>query len=286
MALIPPHFLDAVVAIGVGDDPNQRQWIGTGFLYGLYEKKIDDQTNHYIIFLITNEHVLRNQKKIWLKFNDSTGSGSVDYPVRLIATNGKKLWAQHSKADVAAFFINVNKLKSEGRTFHYFQSDQNVIKINELKDQGATEGDGVFLLGYPMGIVGAERQYVICRNGCYARVRDLLDKSSDDFLVDAFVFPGNSGGPVLTKPELTHIQGTKANNKCQLVGIVKTYIPYQDIAISNQTKRPRIIFEENTGLTAVEPVDFIEITAKTAKRRLKNRIASARWRAKRKDEHA
>ena len=32
MALIPPHYLDAVVAIGVGDDPEERKWIGTGFL--------------------------------------------------------------------------------------------------------------------------------------------------------------------------------------------------------------------------------------------------------------
>jgi len=36
MALIPPRFLDTVVAIGFGDDPEKRRWIGTGLLYGLF----------------------------------------------------------------------------------------------------------------------------------------------------------------------------------------------------------------------------------------------------------
>ena len=71
-----------------------------------------------------------------------------------------------------------------------------------------------------------------------------------------------------------------------MIGLVSSYVPYRDVAISNQTNRPRIIFEENTGLTNIIPVDDIEKTAKNAKRRLKNRIASARWRASQKDSDA
>jgi hypothetical protein len=29
MSLLPPFYLDTVVAIGVGDDPSTRKWIGT-----------------------------------------------------------------------------------------------------------------------------------------------------------------------------------------------------------------------------------------------------------------
>jgi hypothetical protein len=36
-----------------------------------------------------------------------------------------------------------------------------------------------------------------------------------------------------------------------------SYIPYEDIAYSLQTKRPRIVFEENSGLTKVLPADNI-----------------------------
>jgi S1-C subfamily serine protease len=87
-----------------------------------------------------------------------------------------------------------------------------------------------------------------------------LTKANQTFLVDAFVFPGNSGGPVVSKPEALSIEGTKSQNAAYLIGIVQSYVPYQDLAVSLQTKRPRVVFEENSGLAAVHPVDLIEET--------------------------
>src|SRR5207302_573264 len=69
---------------------------------------------------------------------------------------------------------------------------------------------------------------------------------------------GNSGGPVVTRPEISSIQGTKTINAAYLLRVVSGYLPYQDVAISAQTKRPRIIFEENSGLATVVSVDFID----------------------------
>ena len=65
MALIPPHYLDAVVAIGVGDDPEERKWIGTGFLYGLLSGVNAGGPNRHFICLTTNAHVLCNKSKVW-----------------------------------------------------------------------------------------------------------------------------------------------------------------------------------------------------------------------------
>ena len=42
-----------------------------------------------------------------------------------------------------------------------------------------------------------------------------------------------------------------------LIGMVSSFIPYRDVAISVQTKRPRIIFEENAGLCNVVPAEII-----------------------------
>jgi hypothetical protein len=88
-----------------------------------------------------------------------------------------------------------------------------------------TEGDRVFVLGFPMGLVATERQYVICRSGIIARVRDLLEGTAPDFLVDATVFPGNSGGPVVICPSALAITGTKQIEKADLIGIVKATFP-------------------------------------------------------------
>jgi len=57
------------------------------------------------------------------------------------------------------------------------------------------------------------------------------------------------------------IEGTKkAINTAYLIGVVKGFITYKDVAISEQTKRPRIVFEENTGLTVVIPIHFVQKT--------------------------
>jgi hypothetical protein len=282
MALLPAAFLDAVTAIGVGDDPKRRRWIGTGFLYGRFEKKIDEQTKTYNVFLITNKHVVESLPKIYLKFNSAADTSSKDYAVPLIARNGKLIWIGHPSKDidVAVLPIDANHLKAELRKYAFFQSDIHVFTRDQLKTEGVSEGDGVFVLGFPMGMVDAERQYVICRGGAIARIRDLLDGKTTDFLVDATVFPGNSGGPVVIRPELASIKGTNSVKRASLVGIVKSYVPYRDVATSEQTRSARIVFEENSGLTAVEPVDHILKTVELAMKRMKNRVAQARWRSK------
>jgi hypothetical protein len=61
---------------------------------------------------------------------------------------------------------------------------------------------------------------------------------------------------------MTAIEGTKAVTSANLVGVVSGYVPYQDIAVSQQTGRPRIIFEENSGLATIVPAErVIELVA-------------------------
>jgi hypothetical protein len=84
--------------------------------------------------------------------------------------------------------------------------------------------------------------------------------ASMSFMIDSFVFPGNSGGPVVLKPDMFAIQGTKSQSKAALIGVVTDYRPYTDVAISPQTHRARVLFEENSGLADVLPIDYVEDT--------------------------
>ena len=43
----------------------------------------------------------------------------------------------------------------------------------------------------------------------------------------------------------------------KFIGIIGEYLPYQEVAISTKTGRPRVVFEENTGLSRVWSVNFI-----------------------------
>jgi hypothetical protein len=70
-------------------------------------------------------------------------------------------------------------------------------------------------------------------------------------------FPGNSGGPVILKPEVVSIQGTPANGLALLIGVTAQSINYLDEAVSKQTGRTRVTFEDNSGLSIAFPIDYI-----------------------------
>lgn len=258
MALIPEEFLNSVVAIGIKDNKDAIHWIGTGFVLAYFHKQINEKQKNYSFYIVTNKHVIQKQSLIIIRFSAENKGPAKDFPVQL-HLNGKPIWTGHPnpKIDVAVINFNVKNVKSHGTNVGFFSSDTNVLKVNEMKARGIFEGDSVFALGYPIGLVNVDRQYVIVRNGSVARVRDVYDQRSKEFIIDAFVFPGNSGGPVLNRPQTIGLKGTKINTKTNLIGMVKSYIPYKDVAVSRQTGRATVVFEENTGLTSVIPVDFI-----------------------------
>ena len=46
-------------------------------------------------------------------------------------------------------------------------------------------------------------------------------------------------------------------DRVYLIGVVHAYLPYSDIALSQQTGQIRMISQENSGLAEVLPVDYI-----------------------------
>jgi hypothetical protein len=140
--------LDCVVAIGVVNADTSKTWIGTGFLVGRFDKKIDDSRNNYHIFLVTNKHVLQGQKSIIVRFNpepSATGM-ALDYTIEL--DEGKTTWAGHPRAeiDVSAISINPSVLKEHSRRFAYFHSDANILCIKDMVEQKVSEGDFIYAL--------------------------------------------------------------------------------------------------------------------------------------------
>ena len=267
MALIPPFFFDCVVAIGERAVDKHISFTATGFLYGkLVIKGESAETNQYRVYLITNRHVFEGRDAVVLRFNTLGGAPAKIYDVSLKDNLGQVIYFLHPdpEIDIAVVSINVQLLQQEGILFGFFHSDKHVLPLQKATGVGVAEGEGIFLLGFPMGDAGKDQNFVIARQGAIARIRDAIAGKSKHFLIDAAIFPGNSGGPVVTKPEIVSIQGTQAHSEANLIGIVAGYIPFQDIAISVQTKRPRIIFEENSGLGVVFSIEDITAVVERA----------------------
>ncbi|RSM33197.1 S1 family peptidase [Aeromonas salmonicida] len=264
MALIPQFFLDCVVSIGVQQPiiyqnafPPPISWIGTGFLVGRHIEGTATPKK-YFTYLVTNKHVIQNQQSIVVRFNSLLGNETKDYPCALYE-NLNQNWIGHTdpNVDVAAIPVNPEILTSDNAKFHFFSLDDHSINATSMKQNGFSEGDFLYILGFPMGIVTNQQNCVIARSGIIARIRDVFAGASSTFLIDANIYPGNSGGPVISKPEAVSIEGTSSISHASLIGMVKSYLPYRDTAISQQTGNPRVIFEENSGLAAVETVDNI-----------------------------
>ena len=260
MALIPPVFLNTVVALGEQSSEGKLESRATGFLYGHPAGSENDSGQKlYYVFLVTNRHVFQRAAErsdtLHARFNKLQETGSNVYPLKLSDDS----WTVHPNpdVDVAVMKINADFLMAHGLEYYFFEADSHVLTREQAHEEGISEGDGVFVLGFPLGEAGHERNYVIVRQGAIARIQHWLKGFDRTFLIDASIFPGNSGGPVLLKPEFTSVKGTRSHGKCSFLGMVSSYLPYREVAISAQTGRQRMVFEENSGLGIVAPPDVI-----------------------------
>lgn len=262
MALLPEIFMKSTVAIYGDNNDGSQSLLGTGFIYGRFIKKEGDESERYIFYLVTCRHVIEDDKDICLKF---VKKGMKDLNLKIDRYNGvihnyiTNYWYEHPKKDLDVVviplpFAETDKYFPEG---DFIRNHQNVAQIGKMKELGITEGDYIYVIGYPNELVSDKKDKLIARNGTIAHISSLYDGESDDFVIDSFIFPGNSGGPVILKPESLALAGTKPYQQSYILGIVCNYYSYQERAIL-RTNQSRVLFEDNSGLGAVYPIDIIE----------------------------
>ena len=269
-AQIPPFFVDSVVALGryetrVPGQPAEWTTEASGFLYGFAEDKETDPAKHmYGLYLVTNRHVLANHAQVAVRLNAIKATDIVkEISIALKDEKGNDLWISHPNPsiDISVVHLNARWLREQALQSSFFSNDKHAADKAKLKEIGISIGDGVFVLGFPMALTGtAQRSYVIARQGAIARISDALDGAATTFLIDALVFPGNSGGPVVSATSINAIEGTKAQDRAYLIGVVRAYLPYTDIAVSQQTGQLRMLSQENSGLAEVIPIDYVNET--------------------------
>ncbi len=149
-------------------------------------------------------------------------------------------WVFDGAADIAATpFPTAPEYRVRTIPLEFFLADE---QLSELQD--------VFFVSFQPGLEAPDKVRPILRRGMIA----LVDGS--EVHLDAFVFPGNSGSPVFVRSEAisSSPQGAVIGGNslsCKVIGLVESYLPYQEYAISTKTKRPRVVFEENSGLAHI-----------------------------------
>ena len=173
MVLIPPFYLDCVVAIGEVDEENKFNCFGSGFFYGKYLNTEESGDKKYKIYLVSNRHVFKDVSMAFLRCNPKNLlEPAQEFSLSLIDHEGNPKWISHenNEIDIAVIPINWQLLLDQEIKVSYFTSDVHSSNRSTMNESGISEGDFVYVLGFPMGIVGQHRNAVIARSGC-ARAR-------------------------------------------------------------------------------------------------------------------
>ncbi len=257
---------NATVAFGV-IAPDQTlsqdyfQAIGTGVIVSV------DLHNAY---LVTARHMFCDPDKLFhptvlqVRFAWQGHKSIYSYlglPFTLRNNTGANLWRASEDGDIAA--IQMPPIGSDLPVDDRLKSYDSVPVGDVSSD--VYEGESVFVYGYP-GIVGKEKLVKpILRQGIVA----WTDPSRPDdrvFLVDANLYPGNSGGPVIKFPTGIRKDGSidyLAGGKTQLLGIV-SQVPVEDIKTVVPNSRLGQV-ETHTPVTGIGALGFIEPAVKIRK---------------------
>ena len=239
---------DTVVFLGTrrtpeGQAESKLQFFGTGFLIAIDK----------ITYLFTAEHVVRdfldNRKtsEPFLAAANLKSGSMVIQPLDELKKQFGVGWNLNKELDVAATpFPTRADYQTKTLPIEFFAADD---QLAELQD--------VFFISFHPGLEAPDRIRPIVRSGMIA----LAERG--EIRLDAFVFPGNSGSPVFVRAA-TSSAGPSGISlgisplSCKFIGLVKSYLPYQEVAISEQTKRPRVVFEENSGLAQIATADQLK----------------------------
>jgi hypothetical protein len=101
--------------------------------------------------------------------------------------------------------------------WHDRDYEESALTKVQMKSAGTPAGDGVFILGVPMGRTATK--LCIVRQSAIARISEFLEGGSSSFLVDALVFPATA----VDLSEMAAVGGISANNKSALIVVIRQY---------------------------------------------------------------
>lgn len=234
----------AIVFLGEIDEEDKMQPQATGFIISV------DNLNH----LVTAKHVIVDPKtknfsddRLFVFSNMTNGKIRATSIDKWKREHGLK-WIFHQEENVDIALIPFGSDR---------QADDIMVVPTEifLSPAQLEEGFDIFFLSFQPGTDIEKKVSPILRGGTISLMNDKT------MLVDAAAFPGNSGSPVFLKPSVFRYDDEGVLRRDNIgggfIGVIGSYIPYLEEAVSAQTGHVRVIFEENTGLSRVWSVPFM-----------------------------
>lgn len=245
-----------------GSDAAGAAWTGTGFIINYLVAG-----GGFVPVLVTNKHVVEGAVELTVRL---VRAGSDGQPLpqatqTTITGFGPSSWLGHPTADVdiAVLLLGpiIQQMNQEGRAPFYraFTAD---LMLTEAQAQGLDALESVTFVGYPNGLYDTENFLPIARRGQTATPLQNNYRGAPAFLIDASVFGGSSGSPVLIFDRgayTTRDGGTVVGSRLHLVGVLAAvHIRQVNGAVHELPARKIAVFDEPIDLGIVYKASAIQ----------------------------
>lgn len=198
------------------------QGTGTSFIF------LDQSRDQPLLFLVTNKHVVQDADRGTLVFTQAQKNLPLIGQPRTVTVDGfNNHWHGHPRPEIDVTIMPLDQLlarfESMGSSVYFKAISSEMIPTDDNNsDLDAIEE--VLFIGYPNGILDEVNLSPITRRGITATPIHLDYQGEPTFLMDASVFPGSSGSPVLISNTLPYVTRngtmTLGNPRRHLLGIV------------------------------------------------------------------
>jgi len=237
--------------------------IGTGIICASPNEKDKDP------YLLTAKHVFDSPLKNWHPklirirfswFNKYSVTENCGIELKIRDDQGNPLWIEHENKQIDLALIKLQISQKQAQ-----RDNMSPMRILDIaKEDEIFEGAPILIFGYP-GAVGPNYwTHALVRSDIISWISS-EESSYVPFLVDAMVFPGNSGGPVFRVPSGMNKTGTFViGGRAAFVGIVSAVKrqpikleSMTDIMISGKEEKSLESFDY-MGLAVVVPAEKVK----------------------------
>ncbi len=194
--------------------------IGTSFIVS-YES----ESKQYL-FLVTNRHVIQNSISGKFFFTKSDGTVPlIGQKFEIVVQDFEKNWISHPSHNIDIVVMPLvpllNWIENQGQKVYFRAIPLSLIPSKE-QEESLTALEEIIFIGYPNGIYDTTNLLPIIRKGITATPISIDYEGKPLLLIDASVFRGSSGSPVLIYDQGSYVipQGLALGSRILFVGVL------------------------------------------------------------------